>query len=214
MASPIDSIVKMPPWQRAVVWVVGAVVIGLVWYFLWYADAISQRESAERALAKADAELAKMQKKLENFEEEQRKAAEMEQEIRKLMEELPTSSATVDNMMQTFQQQARLVGLNVESWTPMGEEKMDYYAKLPVEIRAQGNWYALGEFMRRAGELKKIVSIEDLSLSADRKANENDPHPQLEVTFRAATYRFLTDEERMAAAQKASKRRRRGGGKK
>ncbi len=209
MASPIDSIVKMPAWQRALVWFLGAVVLGLIWYFLWYADAVAQRQSAERALAKAEADLVKMQKKLENFEQEQRKAAQMEAEIRKLMEELPTSSATVDNMMQTFQQQARLVGLNVESWTPVGEEKMDYYAKLPVELRARGNWYAVGEFMRRAGEIKKIVSVEDLSLSADRKAKENDPHPDLEVSFRAATYRFLTDEERMAAAKKASKRRRR-----
>ena len=210
MASSIDSIAQMPAWQRAIVWFLGGLIIGGVWYFLWYADAVSARQGADSAKTKAQAELARVEEKLANFEEEQRKAAEMELKITALMEELPTSSATVDNMMQTFQQQARMVGLYVETWTPMGEEKLDFYAKLPVEVQARGNWYAVGEFMRRAGEFKKIVSVENLVLEAGaRDKQENEPHPELTVSFRAATYRFLTDKERKAAAEKAGGKRRR-----
>ena len=212
MASPIDSIAQMPAWQRVVIWILGGLIIGGVWYFLWYADAISARQGAEKARTKAQAELAEEEEKLANFEEEQRKAAEMERQIQTLMEELPTSSATVDNMMQTFQQQARMVGLHVDTWSPVGEEKLDFYAKLPVEVQARGTWYAVGEFMRRVAEFKKIVSVEDLVLKAgDRDKAQGEPHPELTVTFRAATYRFLTDEERRAAAEKASKKRRRRG---
>lgn len=208
MASPLDSIIQLPVWQRIVAWVVVSGLIGVVWYFLWFADAVQAREGAERGLAKAEADLAAMQKKLENFEEEQRKAAEMEQEIRKLMEELPTSSATVDNLMQTFQQQARMVGLNVESWTPGGEQKLDFYAKLPVDLKAVGGWHAVGEFMRRVSEFKKIVSIENLKLKVigGTKQVADGGRPDLEISFRASTYRFLTDEERRAAASAGGKR--------
>ncbi len=211
MASPVESIVKLPAWQRLVAWATVAILLGVGWYFLWFADAVQARKGAEVALAKADADLATMQQKLENFEEEQRKAAEMEQEIRKLMEELPTSAATVDNLMQTFQQQARMVGLNVESWTPGGEQTLDFYAKLPVDLQAEGDWHAVGEFMRRVSEFKKIVSVEDLTLALESgpAGNASDGHPNLTVSFRAATYRFLTDEERKSASAKSTKKGRR-----
>ena len=206
MASPLEAITKLAAWQRIVLWVGVAVLLALVWYFLWYAEAIEARQAADQALSRAEADLQAMQAKLENFEEEQRKAAEMERQIRQLREELPTSAATVDNMMQTFQQQARLVGLAIDSWTPGGEEKLDFYAKLPVDVRAVGSWFEVGEFMRRVSELKKIVSVENLSLKAG-SGELIDAHPELEVQFRAATYRFLSDEERTAARGDQTSRR-------
>jgi len=213
MASPVDTLANLPPWQRAVLWVVVGILIAVAWYFVWYSDAVVEREQAEAGLKKAEAQLAEMEKKLENFEEEQRKAAEMEQQIRELMEELPMSPAVVDNLMQTFQQQARSVGLTVESWTPGAEEKLDYYAKMPVKVRAAGTWHEVGEFFRRVTELRKIVSVENLKLKtrADTSRGEFiDGHALLDVEFDASTYRFLTDEERAAASKKTT--RRAGGG--
>jgi type IV pilus assembly protein PilO len=216
MASPIDSIASLPTWQKAVAWAFFSAILGGGWYFLFFADALEERRGAEAAVAKAETELVKMKEKLANFEEEQRKAAEMEKEIRTLMEELPTSAATVDNIMQTFQQQARMVGLDVESWTPGGEERLDFYAKLPVEVRAAGSWHAVGEFMRRVSEFKKIVSVENLVLTAEanpQQAVATGPL-NLQIGFRAATYRFLTDEERAGTTSEGAEgsRRRTGGG--
>jgi type IV pilus assembly protein PilO len=210
MASPIDTLANLPPWQRAVLWVVVGILIAVAWYFVWYSDAVVERDQAHAGLQKAEAELAEMEKKLENFEEEQRKAAEMEQQIRELMEELPMSPAVVDNLMQTFQQQARSVGLTVESWTPGGEEKLDYYAKMPVKVRASGTWHEVGEFFRRVTELRKIVSVENLKLKTRTEQGDGvDGHAILDVEFDASTYRFLTDQERVAATKKST---RRGGG--
>ena len=74
MASPIDSIAEMPLWQRIVVWAVGGVLLGAVWYFAYFADVLAQRQQADADNAKAKTELAEMRKKKQNFEEEQRKA--------------------------------------------------------------------------------------------------------------------------------------------
>jgi Tfp pilus assembly protein PilO len=198
MASPIDSLVRMPLWQRAAVWVVFALLIGVAWYMGWYADAVAARETADAGLKTAEAELDRMRKKLENYEEERRQAAEAERQIQEYLHSLPMSASTIDNLMQTFQQEARVVGLTVETWTPGTEQRLDFYAKLPVKIRATASWHQTGEFFRRLSELRQIVSVENLQLRA-RAGADIDGHPGLDVTFDAATYRFLTAEERGVA---------------
>ena len=57
---------------------------------------------------------------------------------------------------------ARLVGLTVQSWTPEGEFKEDYYGRLPIKVAAFGTWAQTGEFFRRVSELDRIVSGQPL----------------------------------------------------
>lgn len=197
MASPIEQIVNMPLWQRALVFLGGALLVLAAWYTGWYTDAVSARESAESGLKKAKSDLEAVKKKLENFEEERRAAAEAERKIEEYRQSLPMSSSAVDNLMQTFQQEARVVGMSVETWKPGPEERMDFYAKLPVQVQAAGNWYQIGEFFRRVSELRQIVSVEELKLTM--RGGPVDGQPGLLINFNAATYRFLSDEERGAA---------------
>lgn len=212
MAGIVDSFEKLPVWQRIVVFVVGSVLIVAGWYFLFYQDAVAARASAEANLRKAETELARLEKEEQNFLERERKQAELEAQMQAQLEKLPTSASTVDNLMQTFQQQARLVGMTVESWTPKPEEKQDFYAKLPISIRATGTWPQLGEFFRRVSELDRIVSVDKLSLKVrGRKGDAVDAvgHPILNVEFEAATYRFLSEAERSASKSSKKGRRRR-----
>jgi type IV pilus assembly protein PilO len=207
MASPIEQVAQLPAWQKAVVFVVFSGLIGGGWYYLYYADAVQARSAAEGAKTKAAGDLTAIQTKKANFEEEQRKAADMEKQIAEQMRVLPMSAATVDNLMQTFQQQGRMVGVAFDAWTSGGEERQDFYAKLPVAIRSTGSWHQTGEFFRRVTELQQIVSIEALEIEVGKiDAKEGDPgaSPPLTVTFKASTFRFLSDEERRAAAEKSA----------
>lgn len=217
MANALEQIENLPVWQRALAGAAGTVVIVIAWYFFFYADALAAHENAERALNKAETELARVEKERENFLERQRKHAESERELARMMEVLPMNASTVDNLMQIFQQQARLVGLTVESWSPETEQRENYWARLPVRVRAVGSWAQFGEFLRRVSECNyeeevrcPIVSIGDLTLTSKGSeglgANES---PQLDIAFQAATYRFLTEAERKSAGSGNKGKRRR-----
>jgi len=213
MGDLLSAFEKLPAWQRAAAFFVGLLVLGTAWYFLFYRDAVAERESAQAALDKAELELSALEAKKQNFLERQRKQAELEAALQSKIEVLPMSIASVDNLMQTFQQQARLVGMTVESWSPGGEIKEDYVARLPVQVRAVGSWAQVGEFFRRVSELDRIVSVDKITLAkstrtqAQRKDDPNAP-VDLAVTFEAATYRFLSEAERGAGAKtKASRKR-------
>ncbi len=210
----MEQFAKLPIWQRILLFViVGALVVG-GWFFLFYQDAVGAHDGAKRAIVKADAELDRVKKEQENFLERQRKQAEIEAQLQQKVAVLPTSKSSLANLMQTFQQQARLVGLTVESWTTEAEQKEDFYARLPVKVRATGTWTQAGEFFRRMYELGRenkgrIVSVDNLVMS-NRRAGDAEPgdgSPVLEITFEAATYRFLTEAERSAEDPKKKRRR-------
>lgn len=206
MASPFESVEKMPVWQRLAAWLLFAVVIGVVWYFLFYVDAIEAREGAEKGLRTAAAELDRLEKKKANFLEEQREHEQREAEFREKMEVLPMNASTVDNLMATFQQKARQVGLSFDRWDNESEQRQDFYARLPIKVKASGTWAQAGEFFRQVSELRQIVSVENVRFaSTDRETD--DEHPELEVEFEAATYRFLSEEERGIASTGQTSRR-------
>ncbi len=213
----MEQFAKLPIWQRIVVFIVVGALMVAGWYFLFYQDAVDAHDGAKQAVVKADAELVRVTKEQENFLERQRKQAEIEAQLQQKVAVLPTSKSSLDNLMQTFQQQARLVGLTVESWTPEPEQKEDFYARLPVKVRATGTWTQAGEFFRRMYELGRenkgrIVSVDQLVLSNRDagKAEPGDGAPLLEISFEAATYRFLTESERTAVEpnKKTSRRKR------
>ena len=149
MASQLSSIGRLPVWQA----VAGSVVlVGLLtagWYTSYYEEAAKNLDSAKTRLKTAEDELARMQKKLENYEQEMRELAEAEEEIQQIIRNLPKGVEAVDHLMKPFQQQARLVGFEVQSWAPGGEQKFDYYAKTPIEIHAEGSWHQTAEFFRK-----------------------------------------------------------------
>ncbi len=206
MATAFSGVEKLPVWQRLVVWVVVSAAIAAVWWFLFYVDAVAAREGAEQGLAKATAELDRLEKRKENFLQEQREHEENEVKLRERMEVLPMSASTVDHLMQTFQQKARQVGLSFDSWTNDTPQRLEEFSeRLPIKVKARGTWPQIGEFFRQLSELGQIVSVENISMG-DAAEGEPGAHPVLKVSFEAVTYRFLSEEERSATPAKTTRR--------
>lgn len=201
----MDQFEKLPAWQLAAIWLVVALLLGVGWYFVYYGDTQDKITQSQVALQKADKDLADMKKKVENFEEEMAKAAAAEKEIEKAKQILPLSAATVDHLMRKFQQQGRLVGVDLQNWRPGAEKKMDFYAKMPVQITARGTWHQIGEFFRRVSELEQIVNIEEVKLKATRD-NKSGESNMLAIDFKASTFRFLDPSERAGGNEQRRRR--------
>ena len=212
MASQLDQLAERPKWQIALIWAVFAGFLGGGWYFMYFEEAVQQNEAAAIAVKKAEAELARMKERLANFEQEMAQAKAMEQELEEKKRRLPLSSATVDHLMRKFQQQGRLVGVSVLDWSPAPEKKLDFYAKMPVSIRASGTWLQFGEFFRRISEMEQIVNVEGIAMQPASKESY-DGSVNLKVKFMASTYRFLEQEARKPqGASGRSKTRGQGAG--
>jgi Tfp pilus assembly protein PilO len=203
MASQLSAIGRLPVWQAAAV---SVVVMGLMtagWYTTYYEEAAKNLETAKGKLDAAEQELERMQKKLENYEQEMRELAAAEEEIQQIIRNLPKGIEGVDHLMKPFQQQARLVGFDVRSWAPGGEQKFDYYAKTPIEIHAEGSWHQAAEFFRKISEMDQVVNIEEVRMNTLNRKKKGEGEAagelRLKVDFTVATFRFL-EIERVASS--------------
>jgi Tfp pilus assembly protein PilO len=212
MASMLDSVDKMPAWQRLVVWLAISVALVAVWYFLFYMDVVDERAGAEQGLSKPKTELERVKEKQTNFIEEQREHEKREAQFREEMEILPMNASTVENLMGTFQQKARQVGLSFDKWSNEPEQRQGLHSRLPIKVQASGTWAQAGEFFRQLSELQQIVSVENIQIKGGDAPEEGQEHSTLEFEFDAATYRFIGEEERKGAkgAAKGAKSSRRG----
>ena len=216
MASVFEGVDNLPVWQRILAFVIFAVMIVAGWYFLFWTDAVEARSRAEVGRDKAKEKLDGLRKRKESFLQEQREHEARVAEYSANLEVLPMSASTIDNLMQTFQEKARLVELSVESWTHEAEERSGFYGRLPVKVSAVATWTQVAEFFRNIWELEQIVSIENLTMNMDtssREEREPGDHPLLAIEFEVATYRMLSEDERTAAANSGSKRRGKKGSK-
>lgn len=205
-SSSLDVLETLPPWQLAAGWVVGALLVMVGWYYIYYADAVTERNANQAAVKKAEADLEAAQDKLANYEQRVKEQAERDRELEKMLEVVPVDPSTVDHLMSTFQREARGVGLELERWVPQSEERHDFYAKIPVEVTAVGTWHELGEFYRRVSEMKKIVNIEAVKMKLGREFDDSG-FPLLAVDFTASTFRLLSENEQSNAGGEGSTRR-------
>lgn len=190
--SRLDALEKVPPWQLVLGWALGATLIGLGFYFLYFSETLAAKTQAEAAVTKAETDLKAAQDKLANYEERVKEQAEKDAELKKMLERVAVDSSTVDHLMSSFQRDARAVGLALERWVPQPEERYDNYAKIPVEVTAVGTWNQFGEFFRRVSEMTKIVNVEGVEMKIGRDYAENG-FPLIEVDFVASTFRLITD---------------------
>jgi type IV pilus assembly protein PilO len=86
-------------------------------------------------------------------------------------------------------------GLQFELFRPASQETArDFYAELPITIRVTGNYHDLGAFASDIGRLSRIVTLNDIALSAAKDGG-------LTLDATAKTFRYL-DEAEIAATRK------------
>jgi type IV pilus assembly protein PilO len=71
---------------------------------------------------------------------------------------------------------------------PEKEKPLDFYAELPVSIKVTGSYHELAEFVSDVAALPRIVTVGNLSITADKGG-------RLSMTATAKTYRYLEAEE-------------------
>lgn len=204
--SQLDKLAEVPAWQLALGWLVGAALIGLGWYFLYYSEAQTTNAAATAALDKTKADVGAAEQRLANYEQRVKEQAEKDKELKRMLEVVPVDSATIDHLMGTFQREAQGVGLELERWIPQAEERFDTYAKIPVEVTALGTWHEIGEFFRRVSEMKQVVNVENIEMKLGRDFDTSG-FPRLEIDFVASTFRLLTENEQNAEPEDSGSRR-------
>jgi len=126
------------------------------------------------------------QKKVKDFKKKQWKAAtlpklkeqlvQIETTLKELLGKLP-NNVQVDELIRDISKTVLANGLTQELFKPeYKNEKSEkgVYVKLPIKLKASGDYHAFGKFVSSVAALHRIVTLHNVSITQNKK---NDKQP-------------------------------------
>jgi type IV pilus assembly protein PilO len=177
--------------------IVFLVILGAGYWFDW-----------KDQLEQIDAEKAKEEELKKTFVAKKTEALDLplyrkqlediEKQFGALLKQLPGKSE-IDALLTDINQAGLGRGLQFDLFKPAADETMrDFYAELPISIRITGNYHDIGAFAADVGKLSRIVTLNDISLTAGKGDT-------LIMDATAKTFRYLDDEEIATQRRAAAK---------
>jgi type IV pilus assembly protein PilO len=131
-----------------------------------------------------------------NLDLHKQQLREIDTQFGALLKQLP-NKAQMDALLVDINQAGLSRGLQFELFKPApSETAREFYAELPITLKLTGNYHDMGGFAADVGQLPRIVTLNDVALSAGKGGN-------LTMDVTARTFRYL-DEGELAAQRKAA----------
>lgn len=191
MALSMDSIMKLPTSKKIFILVAILCVITAIYFYLFF---IPQRDELN---FKKD-ELAKLMKELNESKSIARELEKFKAEVKKLNEELERALTQLPNEKEIPEILKSISSLGKESnleftlFRPKPEEPQQFYAKVPIELVALGNYHNIGKFFDKVSKLPRIINVVDFNMTrAKDLKGKGEGDVIVRTSCQINTYRFI-----------------------
>ncbi len=170
-------------------------ILGASYWFDWQhqIELIANEKQKEQQLRTAFLDKKKQAIALPDYVKQKE---DIEKQFGALLKQLPGKSE-MDALLTDINQAGLGRGLQFELFKPaLRETQADFYAELPITIKVSGNYHDLGAFASDIGKLSRIVTLNNISLTAGKNG-------VLIMDATAKTFRYL-DEDEIAQKKKAA----------
>lgn len=151
----------------------GLLVLGAGGYLFALSPAHARKVALEVRLAALQRELGEAQAHVGELARYRHEKIEYERQLGSMAEHLSPTRA-IAPLYQTLQDAAAQTGLALALFRPREPRAENYYTAIPIAVTAQGTYHRLGRFLARIAELPRVVTIEELRLTAIE-------HPQVSL---------------------------------
>jgi len=180
---------------KAVVLLAILVVIPVAGYFIDTAGQIEAVELGHQEEDRLKKQYLDKKRQAINLDLHRQQLREIDTQFGALLRQLPNRSQ-MDALLVDINQAGLGRGLQFELFKPGGDSVREFYAELPISVRVVGTYHDMGAFASDIGQLSRIVTLNDVSISTQKDGN-------LTMDATARTFRYLSDDE-ANAQRKAS----------
>ena len=174
---------RLPPIAKAGVGFLFVVLIGLLYFVVFYSDVDTDLTSAQKKEQGLHAQLAEAEKSREEYQKDADEKARREQQAREQKKILP-DDPEVPAFLATIQDVATVSGVNLKSWSPTEEVPEGVYAKGPMKLTLSGKFHQVVKFFHGVGQQDRIINVEDIHIIKNVAESED-----VEVECRATAFR-------------------------
>jgi type IV pilus assembly protein PilO len=172
-----------------------AAILGTAYFIDWQGQ-IEELDQGIAQEAKLKDDYVNKKKQAINLDLHKQQLREIDSSFGALLKQLP-NKAQMDGLLVDINQAGLGRGLQFDLFKPAPSESVkEFYAELPITIKVTGSYHDIGAFASDVGQLPRIVTLNDVSITAGKDGN-------LIVDATARTFRYL-DEEEVAKQRQAA----------
>lgn len=194
----LRPLLPLPLWQKVIALVVIVIVVIAGYFFLGWQPLQQDIEQQQAQVEQQRVILKKNQRLAKDLPRKRVEFAKLEKQLKVALNMLPKKSQIPD-LLESVTWAGKDSGLEFSTFKPRGENLKQIYAEVPVDIIVKGTYRQLITFLKRVGEMPRIVAIKNLNITQGKAGG------LLLVKGKAITYRFI--EKATATKRKARKRR-------
>ncbi len=187
MALPavFEPLAAAPRWQRALLGLLGLVVLTALAYFLVLSPLQLRVDALQARRLALETELIQARAAAADVARARREAADLEQQIAVLKERLP-GEKDMPPLFRALTDAAFQSGLAVSLFQPREGRTHDYYVEYPIAMTAEGGYHQLGEFFERIAGLPRVVNVQELKATGLPRSKNS---LRADLTLATYTYR-------------------------
>jgi type IV pilus assembly protein PilO len=205
-----EQILNLPPRQRFLIYGGGAVLIVVLYVFLFHIPRSAEIVKKQERRLSLEKERTKLQASLKDREKTSAEALQIEGRFNEVKAQLPEQKE-IPELLRQVSNLGRDSGLEVTLFRQKPEILHDLYAEVPVEMAVRGGYHQIALFFDKVRHLDRIVNVSDISVKNPQPV---DGQMYVEASFFATTYRFLSEEERERIAKEKADAEKKKKGKK
>jgi type IV pilus assembly protein PilO len=205
-----ERILNLPPRQRFLIYGGGAVLIVVLYVFLFHIPRSAEIVKKQERRLSLEKERTKLQASLKDREKTSAEALQIEGRFNEVKAQLPEQKE-IPELLRQVSNLGRDSGLEVTLFRQKPEILHDLYAEVPVEMAVRGGYHQIALFFDKVRHLDRIVNVSDISVKNPQPV---DGQMYVEASFFATTYRFLSEEERERIAKEKADAEKKKKGKK
>jgi len=184
MYESLRPILPLPLWHKLLFLLAAFVLIAATYFYMGW---MPLQESIEQQQAQKQMQqsiLLRNQHLAHDLPRKQREYAQLEKQLKVALNMLPKKSQIPD-LLENVSWAGKDSGLEFKTFKPGREISKQIYAEVPVAFNISGSFRQLLTFLKRVGEMSRIVDVKNMQLSRGKSAG------MLAVKGQAVTYRFV-----------------------
>ena len=159
-----------------------AISIGL-FYWLVYTEKKAEIERLDIELQKLQVELHKAEEYAARYDEFKEELRIVDLQLKEALKKLPEGKE-IPNLLDQINESVIDSGLTISLFQPTGQVPKEFYSEVPVQINVSGGYHNFATFADVISKMERIVTLREISLTAQEVSGEVLSISCLAVTFR------------------------------
>ncbi len=199
MAAKLD-IKNLPIYLKAVIAVAPAVIILIAGLILFVSPKQKEIKKFDAQIDDQNNKIATNQAKAAKLETLKQENDKLVSRLNELKLQLPEENE-ISSLLKQISDLSLSAGLDVKSWRPGPKKKHSsgIVYEIPVAVAATGTYHDFASFLSSLTKLNRIVNITNIRLGSPQITRGR---AVLQITFTAATFSAVTEEEMGKGAKK------------